>query len=78
METVESRVSNQLLKLVRKDEELSKYIAMVETGEMDPYSAVDAVMQPGTLLASWSRQLARKPSKSAQTARALFRSDQKT
>ena len=60
METVERRVSGELLSLVERDEELSKYMEMVEAGEVDPYSAADEVLRPGTLLASWSRQLAEK------------------
>jgi len=33
---------------------------MVEAGEADPYSAADAVLRPGTLLAGWSKLLADK------------------
>ncbi len=60
METVEGRVTSELLKLVQRDEELSKYLAMVEAGEVDPYSVADEVVRPGALLSSWSRQLAKR------------------
>jgi len=60
METVERRVAGELLKLVERDEELRRYMAMVEAGEVDPYSAADEVLRPGTFLASWSKQLAEK------------------
>jgi LAO/AO transport system kinase len=58
METVERRVADELLRLVERDEELSRYVAKVEAGEVDPYSAADEVLRPGTFLASWSRKLA--------------------
>jgi len=60
LEIVERRVSDELLRLIERDEELSRHMAMVETGEVDPYSAADEILRPGTLLASWSRQLAEK------------------
>jgi LAO/AO transport system kinase len=60
METVERRVADNLFKLIERDEELGRYMAMVEAGEIDPYSAADEVLRPGTLLASWLRQLAKK------------------
>jgi LAO/AO transport system kinase len=63
LEIVERRVSEELLKLVERDEELARHMAMVEAGEVDPYSAADEILRPRTLLASWSRQLAeRRPS----------------
>jgi LAO/AO transport system kinase len=60
LEIVERRISGELLKLVERDEELSRHMAMVETGEVDPYSAADEILRPRTLLASWSRQLAER------------------
>ncbi len=62
LEIVERRVSEELLKMVERDEELGRHMAMVEAGDVDPYSAADAILQPGTLLASWSRQLAERRS----------------
>lgn len=62
LEIVERRVSEELLKLVERDEELGRHMAMVEAGEVDPYSAADEILRPGTLLASWSRQLAERRS----------------
>jgi LAO/AO transport system kinase len=59
---VERRVSEELLKLVERDEELGRHMAMVEAGDVDPYSAADAILQPRTLLAGWSRQLAERRS----------------
>lgn len=60
VETVERRLAGELLKLVERDAELGRYVAMVEAGEVDPYSAADAVLRPGTLLAGWSKLLADK------------------
>jgi LAO/AO transport system kinase len=62
LEIVERRVSDELLKLVERDEELGRHMAMVEAGEVDPYSAADEILRPRTLLASWSRQLAERRS----------------
>jgi LAO/AO transport system kinase len=62
LEIVERRLSDQLLKLVERDGELGRHMAMVEAGDMDPYSAAEEILRPGSLLADWSRQLAeRKP-----------------
>ena len=60
VDTVERRLAGELLKLVERDAELGRYVAMVEAGEVDPYSAADAVLRPGTLLAGWSKLLADK------------------
>jgi LAO/AO transport system kinase len=60
LEIVERRVSHELLKLVENDGELSRRMSMVEAGEVDPYSAADAILRPRTLLATWSRQLAER------------------
>jgi LAO/AO transport system kinase len=60
LEIVERRVSDELLKLVEGDEELSRYMAMVESGEVDPYSAADEILRPRKLLTSWSRRLAER------------------
>lgn len=62
LETVERRVADELFRLIERDEELARYMVMVEAGEVDPYSAADEVLRPGTLLASWSRQLAKRQS----------------
>lgn len=62
VEIVERRVANELFRLIEHDEELGRYMAMVEAGEIDPYSAADEVLRPGTLMASWSRQLAKRES----------------
>lgn len=64
METVERRVSDELFRLIEHDEELGRHMAMVEAGEIDPYSAADEVLRPGTLMSSWSRQLAKRRSSS--------------
>ncbi len=62
METVERRVAGELFKLIERDEELGRYMARVEAGEIDPYSAAEEVLRPGSLIASWSRQLAKRRS----------------
>jgi LAO/AO transport system kinase len=60
LQIVERKVSEELLKLVERDEELGRHMAMVEAGEVDPYSAADEILRLRTLLASWSRQLAER------------------
>ena len=60
VETVEDRVTRGLLQLIENDPKLSTYMGMVQSGEMDPYSAADEILRNGTLLASWSQSLAGK------------------
>jgi LAO/AO transport system kinase len=62
LEIVERRISGELLKMVERDEKLGRHMAMVEAGEVDPYSAADEILRPKTLLAGWSRQLAERQS----------------
>ncbi len=63
MEAVQNRLHAELLNLVKKDEELSKYIAQVEAAEIAPVSAADEVLKSGKLLDSWTRQLSESRSK---------------
>ena len=63
LETVEHRVSNELLKLVERDKEMGRYMKMVESGEIDPYSAADEILRSGAVMTSWSQQLAGKQPK---------------
>ena len=60
LEIVERKLSDELLQLVERDKELARHMAMVEAGEIDPYSAADEILRPKTLLANWSRQLAKR------------------
>jgi LAO/AO transport system kinase len=62
LQIVERRVSEELLKLVERDEELGRHMAMVEAGELDPYSAADEILRLRTL-AGWSQQPAERRSK---------------
>ncbi len=63
LETVEHRISAELLQLVERDKEMGRYMKMVELGEIDPYSAADEILRSGVVTASWSQQLAgRMPS----------------
>jgi len=57
-ETVESRIRDKLLILARQDPELSKFMAMVEAGEIDPYSAAEEVLKSRLLQISWMEQVA--------------------
>jgi LAO/AO transport system kinase len=57
MEAVESRLKNELFKLVQHDAELSKYMSRVEKAEIDPISASDEILKSGKLLNSWAKQL---------------------
>jgi LAO/AO transport system kinase len=63
VQIVERRVSEELLKLVERDKELRRRMAIVEAGEVDPYSAADEILRLRTLSAGWSRRLADKRSK---------------
>jgi LAO/AO transport system kinase len=67
LEIVESRLSDEILKLVERDDELARRMAMVETGKIDPYSAADEILRQRALQSSRSRQLAkRRPSDKAR------------
>lgn len=57
LEIVERRISDELLKSVEGDEELSRRMAEVECGLIDPYSAADEILKPGSLPGTWSHRL---------------------
>ena len=54
--TLERRLTNKLLRLIDQDGQLSSYIEKVEKGELDPHSAVDEILEYGSLPADWLRQ----------------------
>ena len=60
LEAVESRIMNKLLALIQQDEELSKYMMMVENAKVDPYSAAEEILQSESLLNRWTQKLAKK------------------
>jgi len=60
LETVERRVYDELLNLVERDKEMGRYVEMVETGKLDPYSAADEILKSQALMPGWSHQLADK------------------
>jgi LAO/AO transport system kinase len=62
LEIVERRISDELLKLVMNDEELRRRMSMVECGLVDPYSAADEILKPGSLPVALSNRLDRKRS----------------
>jgi LAO/AO transport system kinase len=49
MSTLERMLADRVLELVAKDGRLARYLAMVEAGELDPYSAVDEALRLGWL-----------------------------
>jgi len=57
MEAVRNRLHTELLKLVKNDKALSKYMTQVEAAEIAPVSAADEVFKSGKLLDSWAKQL---------------------
>ena len=60
LETVERRVSDELLKLVEQNADMGKYMDRVEAGEINPYSAADEIMRPRAFLAGLSQQLSER------------------
>jgi LAO/AO transport system kinase len=62
METVERRVSAELLQLVEQNEDMGKYMDRVEAGEIDPYSAADEITRPKAFLAGLSQKLSERRS----------------
>jgi LAO/AO transport system kinase len=60
MEIVERRISDELIKSVEGNEELRRRMSEVECGLVDPYSAADDMLKPGSSPGAWSRRLATK------------------
>jgi LAO/AO transport system kinase len=56
IKTLERKLTHKLLRLIEEDGQLSSYMEKVERGELDPYSAVDEILESGSLLADWLRQ----------------------
>jgi len=56
IKTIKQKIVGQLLKSVKQDGELSRYIEQVEKGEIDPYSAADEILKSPSLLTSWLHQ----------------------
>ena len=56
IETLERGLTRKLLMLIEQDGQLSTYVDKVEKGEIDPYSAVDEILESGKLLADWLHQ----------------------
>jgi len=54
--TLERRLTSKLLRLIEQDGQLSSYIEKVEKGELDPHSAVDEILESGSLPADWLRR----------------------
>jgi len=53
---IEQKITQKLLSSIEHDGQLSGYIAKVERGEIDPYTAAEEVLKSPSLLISWSRQ----------------------
>ena len=56
IKTLERKLTRELLTLIEEDGQLSIYIERVERGEIDPYSAVDEILESGKLLTDRLRQ----------------------
>ena len=52
-----------IMKLVKKDKALIKYMPQVEAAEIAPVSAADEVFKSGKLLDSWTKQLSENRSR---------------
>ncbi len=50
LESIQARIQGRLLGLVERDHEFTTIMAMVESGELDPYSAVEQIFTNQTLL----------------------------
>jgi LAO/AO transport system kinase len=50
LESIQARIQGRLMGLVERDEEFAAIMARVESGELDPYSAVEHVFTNETLL----------------------------
>jgi LAO/AO transport system kinase len=60
LEIVERRISDELLRQVEDNQELSRSMSLVEAGKVDPYSAADEILRHGTLMKTASLKRAKK------------------
>ncbi len=60
IEIIEGRIMKQILKLVRDNKDLSKYITLVETSKIDPFSAAEEIFDSGVLSANLTKELNEK------------------
>jgi LAO/AO transport system kinase len=56
IKTLERKLTDRLLRLIEQNGQLSNYTEKVESGELDPYSAVDEILASRSLLADWLRE----------------------
>jgi len=52
LKIIEGRIMKQLLKRVKENKELSKYINLVETSQIDPFSAAQEILDSGVFSAN--------------------------
>ena len=60
MEIIEGRIMKQLLRRVKENRELSKYITLVETSQIDPFSAAEEILDSGMFAANSMNELNNK------------------
>jgi LAO/AO transport system kinase len=60
VESMENRIVAQLLEVIEHDPLLSRYQDMVQSGDIDPYSAMDEVLNRSSLVANWSEKFVRQ------------------
>ena len=56
-QAVEQTVSSRLWKMIERDENLARYLDMVENAEIDPYSACKKILDDRTLINNWIKRL---------------------
>ncbi|HEY42240.1 MAG TPA: methylmalonyl Co-A mutase-associated GTPase MeaB [Dehalococcoidia bacterium] len=58
--TLEKKISTELLEIIRQDGQLNQYVGEVEKGEIDPYSAADEILNSKTFLTTLAQQLSQR------------------
>lgn len=56
-QTVEQTVSSRLWKMIQQDDNLARYLNMVENGDIDPYSACKKILDDRSLIHKWVKRL---------------------
>ena len=58
--TLEKKISAELLEIIMQDSQLNRYVDEVEKGEIDPYSAANEILNSKAFLTTLSEQLSQR------------------
>jgi len=58
--SLEKKISVELFEIIKQDGQLNRYIGEVEKGEIDPYTAVDEILNSKAFITTLSRRLSQR------------------